>query len=290
MSKILLAEKPSVARNIAEALECKNKKNGYIEGKDYIVTWAFGHLLTLYDCKDYDSKLALWSFDNFPYIPKEFKYKIKNDSKNRNSVDVGAKKQLNVIGDLINKNEVTEIIVATDYDREGELIAFLIINYLKINKPVYRILINEWTPKEIKKGLNNLKKASEMKSLQDAGLSRQLADWVIGINFTSIATMKYTRGKGNLLNIGRVLMPTLKMIYDREMQIKNFKVEEFFELIGNFKNEKGMYKGKFFYGKKDKFPNKKDVQRLKDEIQGKDGIIIEKIVQVKKKIHLAYLI
>jgi len=283
MSKILLAEKPSVARNIAEALKCKNKKNGYIEGKDYIVTWAFGHLLTLYDCKDYDSKLALWSFDNFPYIPKEFKYKIKNDSKNRNSIDVGAKKQLNVIGDLINKNEVTEIIVATDYDREGELIAFLIINYLKINKPVYRILINEWTPKEIKKGLNNLKKASEMKSLQDAGLSRQLADWVIGINFTSIATMKYTRGKGNLLNIGRVLMPTLKMIYDREMQIKNFKVEEFFELIGSFKNEKGIYKGKFFYGKKDKFSNKKDIQRLKGEIQGKDGLIIEKTVQIKKE-------
>lgn len=283
MSKVILAEKPSVARNIAEALGCKAKRNGYIEGNEYIVTWAFGHLLTLYDCKDYDSKLALWSFENFPYIPEKFKYKIKNDDKNRNAVDAGAKKQLEIINSLINREEVTEIVAATDYDREGELIALLIFNYLKVNKPIYRILINEWTPTEIKRGLDNLKTNAEMKTLQDAGISRQLADWVIGINFTSIATMKYTRGKGNLLNIGRVLMPTLKMIYDREMQIKNFKAEEFFELYATFENEKGKYIGKFFYGKKDKFTNKESIERLKDEIQGKDGVITEKIVELKKE-------
>lgn len=283
MSKLILAEKPSVARNIAEALLCKNKKNGYIEGKDYLITWAFGHLLTLYDCKDYDSKLALWNFDNFPYIPEVFKYKIKNSSKDRNSIDAGAKKQLDIIDDLIKRNEITEVIVATDYDREGELIAFLILDYLKANKPVYRVLINEWTPNEIKKGLKSLKPIIEMKTLQDAGISRQLADWVIGINFTSIATMKYTRGRGNLLNIGRVLMPTLKMIYDREIQIKNFKTEEFFELIGTFKNNAGNYKGKFFHENKDKFQNKKSIERLRDEIKGKDGTVIEKTVQIKKE-------
>ncbi|WP_411679334.1 type IA DNA topoisomerase [Clostridium thailandense] len=283
MKRMILAEKPSVARNIAEALQCKTKKTGYIEGENYIITWAFGHLLTLYDCKDYDPKLALWSFENFPYIPEKFKYKVKNDSKNRNVVDSGAKKQLEIIKYIVNRDDVADIIAATDFDREGELIALLIFNYLNISKPIHRILINEWTPTEIKKGLNNLKKNSEMKPLQDAGVSRQLADWVIGINFTSIATMKYTRGKGNLLNIGRVLMPTLKMIYDREMQIKNFKVEEFFELIATFKNEAGTYKGKFFYGKKDKFPNKQSIERLKDEIQEKDGIITEKTVEIKKE-------
>lgn len=283
MKKLILAEKPSVARNIAEALKCKMKKDGYIEGENYIITWAFGHLLTLYDCKDYDPKLALWSFENFPYIPEEFKYKIKNDGKNKNVVDPGAKKQLEIIRSLVNRQDVTDIVSATDFDREGELIALLIFDYLKVTKPIHRILINEWTPTEINKGLNNLKENSEMKPLQDAGVSRQLADWVIGINFTSIATMKYTRGKGNLLNIGRVLMPTLKMIYDREMQIKNFKVEEFFELNATFKGEAGTYKGKFFHGKKDKFPNKQSVERLKDEIQGKDGIIKEKTVEVKKE-------
>ncbi|EPY2294673.1 type IA DNA topoisomerase [Clostridium sporogenes] len=283
MSKLLLAEKPSVARNIGEALGCKTRKNGYLEGNGYIVTWAFGHLLTLYDCKDYDPKLALWSFENFPYIPKEFKYKIKNDGKNRNVVDPGAKKQLEIIKELINREEVEEIISATDYDREGELIALLIFNYLKSNKPIYRILINEWTPTEIKKGLKDLKKNEEMINLQDAGVSRQLADWVIGINFTSIATMKYTRGKGNLLNIGRVLMPTLKIIYDREMEIKNFKVEEFYELEATFKNEKGEYKGKFFYGKKEKFPNKKIMEKLKAEIKDRNGLVTEKTVEIKKE-------
>lgn len=283
MSKLLLAEKPSVARNIGEALGCKTRKNGYLEGNGYIVTWAFGHLLTLYDCKDYDHKLALWSFENFPYIPTEFKYKVKNDGKNRNVVDAGAKKQLEIIKELINRGDVEEIISATDYDREGELIALLIFNYLKANKPIYRILINEWTPTEIKKGLKDLKKNEEMISLQDAGVSRQLADWVIGINFTSIATMKYTRGKGNLLNIGRVLMPTLKIIYDREIEIKNFKVEEFYELEATFKNEKGEYKGKFFYEKKEKFPNKKIMEKLKAEIKDKSGLVTEKTIEIKKE-------
>jgi DNA topoisomerase-3 len=143
-------------------------------------------------------------------------------------------------------------------------------------------LINEWTPEEIKKGLNTLKTNAEMKSLQDAGICRQWADWVIGINFTSMATMKYSRGKGNLLNIGRVLMPTLKMIYDKDMQINNFKVEEFFELNAVFKNEKGEYKGKFFHGKKEKFSNKESIKKLKDEIQGKDGLITEKEVEINK--------
>ncbi len=283
MNKLLLAEKPSVARNIAEALGCKTRENGYLEGNGYIVTWAFGHLLTLFDCKDYDPKLALWSFENFPYIPEEFKYKVKNQNDNKNAIDEGAKKQLEIIHELINREDIVEIISATDFDREGELIALLIFQYLKVNKPIYRILINEWTPTEIKKGLENLKPDEEMKWLQDAGVSRQLADWVIGINFTSIATMKYTRGKGNILNIGRVLMPTLKMIYDREMQIKNFKVEESFELNATFKNESGSYKGKFFHGKKDKFSNKESVERLKDEIQGKPGNIIEKSVEIKKE-------
>lgn len=283
MKKLILAEKPSVARNIAEALGCKTKKDGYIEGEQYIATWAFGHLLTLYDCKDYDEKLALWSFENFPYIPGEFKYKIKPDGKNRNKIDTGAKKQLGIIKDLINREDVEEIITATDYDREGETIALVIYDFLKVKKPIYRILINEWTPEEIKRGLVNLKTNKEMKPLQDAGLARQYTDWVIGINFTSVATMKYCRGKRNLLNIGRVLMPTLKMVYDREMKIKNFKVEKYFELYAEFKAKKGTYKGKFFHGKTEKFNNKESVKRLKSEIEKKTGKVIEKKVENKKE-------
>lgn len=283
MNKLILAEKPSVARNIVEALGCKGKKDGYYEGNGYIVTWAFGHLLTLCDCKDYNEELARWDFNNFPYIPDEFKYKVKPNPKNRNVEDGGAKKQLNIIKSLVNRDDVEEIISATDFDREGELIAYLIFTYINVNKPIKRILINEWTPTEIKKGLDSLKTNEEMKSLQDAGVSRQLADWVIGINFTSVATMKYARGKGNLLNIGRVIMPTLKMIYDREMQIKNFKVEEFYALIGTFIGENGEYTGRFFHGEKDKFQSKESVEKLKNEIKGKDAKVKEKTLEKKKE-------
>lgn len=282
MKSLILAEKPSVARNIADALKCKKRNDGYIEGENYIITWAFGHLLTLYDCKDYDKSLALWSFENFPYIPENFKYKIKPDDSNRNKEDSGAKKQLAIIKALSEREDVDRIISATDFDREGELIALLIFNYIDVKKPIYRILINEWTEDEVKKGLEKLKTNSEMKSLQNAGLSRQLTDWIIGINFTSMATMKYCRGKGNLLNIGRVLMPTLKMIYDRDMKIEKFNSEKFYELYCEFENENGSYKGKFFYNKAEKFKNKEMMEKLKKEIEGKEGIITEKKVEIKK--------
>ncbi len=283
MKKLILAEKPSVGRNIAEALNCKQRKDGYLEGEEYIVTWAFGHLVTLCDCIDYDEKFALWNFDYFPYIPEKFRYKVKTDNKNKNKEDPGAKKQLMIIKALVERPDVDSIITATDYDREGELIALLIFSFIRANKPIKRILINEWTPQEIKRGLEGLKTNEEMRPLQDAGVSRQLADWIIGINFTSLATLKFARGKGSLLNIGRVLMPTLKMIYDREMEIKNFKSETNYELMVEFMAEGGSYKGKFFHGKNDKFPKKESVEKLKKEIQGKRGIIDEKKVEVKKE-------
>lgn len=283
MKRLILAEKPSVARNIAEALNCKQKKDGYLEGEQYIITWAFGHLVTLCDCRDYDEKYALWNMEYFPYIPEEFKYKVKHDDKNKNREDTGARKQLNIIKSLTEREDVEAVIAATDYDREGELIALLIFSHINVTKQIYRILINEWTPQEIKKGLEKLKTNLEMRPLQDAGVSRQIADWVIGINFTSTATLKFARGKGSLLNIGRVLMPTLKMIYDREMEIKNFKSETNYELVVEFKSPGGNYKGKFFHGKSDKFSKKESVERLKEEIEGRNGIIAEKKVEIKNE-------
>ncbi|OPJ59241.1 type IA DNA topoisomerase [Clostridium oryzae] len=283
MKQLILAEKPSVARNIADALNCKQKRNGFLEGEQYIVTWAFGHLVTLCDCKDYDEKYALWNTDYFPFIPDKFKYKVKPSSKNKNVTDEGAKKQLDIIKALVDREDVEGIITATDFDREGELIALLIFKHINAAKPIRRILINEWTPKEIQNGLKNLKTNDQMKSLQAAGVSRQIADWVIGINFTSIATLKFARGKGSLLNIGRVLMPTLKMIYDKDMEIKKFKSETNYELIVEFQAEGGSYKGKFFYGKNDKFPKKESVEKLNEEIQHKEGKIIEKTIESKNE-------
>ena len=122
MKKVIIAEKPSVAKNIADALNIKGRRDGYFEGEDYIITWAFGHLLQLYDAKDYDESMKFWRLEKFPFIPEDFQYKVKRDNYDRNSVDKGAEKQLNTIKTLIDRNDVDAIISATDYDREGQVI------------------------------------------------------------------------------------------------------------------------------------------------------------------------
>lgn len=132
--KLIITEKPSVAKNIADALKIKGKQEGYFEGNGYIITWAFGHLLTLFDAKDYDEKMTKWHMDNFPFIPQNFRYKVKSNPKNRNKEDFGAKKQLRIIGSLMKRPDVDMIISACDYDREGQLIGDTIIYNLKTQK------------------------------------------------------------------------------------------------------------------------------------------------------------
>ncbi|MFD1848441.1 type IA DNA topoisomerase [Oceanobacillus bengalensis] len=281
--KLVLAEKPSVAKNIADALNIKVKKDGYFEGNDYIVTWAFGHLVELYDAKDYDSKMSSWKMDNFPFIPQEFKYKVKSNPRNRKQTDGGARKQLNTIQSLIKRNDVQMIISACDYDREGQLIGDSIIyRGGKQAKPVYRLLLNEWTPAEVNQGLANIKSNQEMRFLRDAGISRQWTDWVIGINLTSVATLKYQKGKGKALNIGRVLLPTLKIIYDRDKEIENFVPEDYFKLQATFQTAEGKeYIGTYMEENEEKFKKKADLEHLHERIQGNKGMITDK--QVKKK-------
>ena len=252
MKKVIIAEKPSVAKNIADALHIKGRKDGYFEGESYLITWAFGHLLELYDAKDYDEKMKIWRMEYFPFIPEQFKYKVKMDQ-GRKKVDSGAKIQLKCIKDLIARDDVDGVISATDYDREGQIIGDSILNYLKVKKPVYRILLNEWTEDEVKKGLEKVVDNRSMQPLQDAGISRQHADWLIGINLTSVATLKFKSGKGELFNIGRVLLPTLKMINDRDMEILNFNPEPYFKLTGTFGYGEGNYEGTYTLDKKDKF-------------------------------------
>ncbi|WP_297629586.1 toprim domain-containing protein, partial [uncultured Clostridium sp.] len=135
MKKVIIAEKPSVAKNIADAYKIKGRKDGYFEGEDYIITWAFGHLLQLYDAKDYDENMRGWRMEKFPFIPEDFKYKIKSDNVNRGVEDKGAKKQLNLIKTLIEREDVDGIISATDFDREGQVIGDEIFLYLNKEKP-----------------------------------------------------------------------------------------------------------------------------------------------------------
>lgn len=297
MKKLIIAEKPSVARNISDAVGAKTKKDGYIESDDFIISWAFGHLLQLFDAGDYNEELIKWNFDTIPYYPKEYKYKVKSENFNRKKIDAGAKKQLQIIETLANRDDVSDIISATDDDREGQVIADEIFEYLKIKKPIWRLLLSEWTEDEVKRGLSSLKPNENMKSLHDAGFGRQIADWLIGINITRAATLKYN-SYGQIINVGRVLIPTLKIIYDRDMEIKEFESSEYFKLVVDFEaSEKREYQGTYFVPdtseveddsneeKKDRYTEKfekiEDLVQVQDKIKEQIGTIIEKDIQKK---------
>lgn len=287
MSKsLIIAEKPSVARNIAEALNIKSRKDGFIEGNEYIVTWAFGHLLQLYDAKDYDKSMSSWRMERFPFIPNEFKYKIKCDGYNRAVLDKGAEKQINIIKSLIEREDVDGVISATDFDREGQVISDELFIHLNINKPIYRLLLNEWTEEEVKKGMEHLKLNSEMQPLQDAGIGRQLADWVIGINLTSVATLRYggTGKKRKTLNIGRVLLPTLKIIYDRDKEIENFEATSYYKLTTNFKSKNNVeFESLYYENNSEKFDEKEYLDKISMALVGKNGVVVDKEIEKKKE-------
>jgi len=289
MKKVIIAEKPSVAKNIADATSAV-RKNGYYEGENYVITWAFGHLLQLYDAGDYDSDMKRWKIERFPFIPGEFLYKVKTDPAKKDKPDAGVARQLKIIKDLTDRQDVEGIISATDDDREGQIIADEIIGYLKPGKPVERILLSEWTSREVNRGLASLIPNEEMQSLQDAGFGRQIADWLIGINLTSVATLKF-RAQNNvrLLNIGRVIMPTLKIIYDRDKEIEQFTITKYYKLKAIFETkDKKTFEGIYYVGDNEKFDSPEELEKIRAGIEGHPAEIILKKV-TKKKEYAPYL-
>ncbi|MGX5439983.1 type IA DNA topoisomerase [Bacillus thuringiensis] len=284
MKAVIIAEKPSVAKNIADALKIRKRNDGYYEGDNYIVTWAFGHLLQLYDAKDYDEKMAKWQMDNFPFIPEKFQYKVKSSPKDRDKADSGAKKQLSIIRSLLFREDVDSIISACDYDREGQVIGDSVIYNIKAPKQVYRLLLNEWTPDEVNAGLKQIRPNSDLRPLQDAGVSRQWADWAIGINLTSVATLKYQKGKGQALNIGRVLLPTLKIIYDRDKEIETFVPENYYKLVATFKTQREEeFEATYLEEQEEKFKNKATLDEIYNILQRSSGEVIDKQVEQKRE-------
>ncbi|MEJ9125789.1 DNA topoisomerase [Bacillus cereus] len=284
MKAVIIAEKPSVAKNIADALKIKKRNDGFYEGDQYIVTWAFGHLLQLYDAKDYDEKMAKWNMDNFPFIPEKFQYKVKSSPTNRECVDKGAKKQFDTIRSLLFRDDVNSIISACDYDREGQVIGDSVIYNIKAPKQVYRLLLNEWTPDEVNAGLKQIRPNSDLRPLQDAGVSRQWADWAIGINLTSVATLKYQKGGGQALNIGRVLLPTLKVIYDRDKAIKNFVPENYYKLVATFKTKREEeFEATYIEEHEDKFKTKATLDEIYTILQRSSGVVLDKQVERKRE-------
>ena len=284
MKKVIIAEKPSVAKNIADAYKIKTRRDGFYEGDDYLVTWAFGHLLQLYDAKDYDENMKGWRMEKFPFIPEDFKYKIKCGSSNRGVVDKGAEKQINIIKSLIDRDDVDGVISATDFDREGQVISDELFSHYDIKKPIYRLLLNEWTEDEVKKGMANLKPNSDMKPLQDAGIGRQLADWTIGINLTSVATLRYGASEKKTINIGRVLLPTLKIIYDRDKEIENFKESSYFKLLINLKSKDNIeFESLYYENGSEKFEKKDYLDNLTKILKEKQAVVIDKEIEKKRE-------
>ena len=211
---LVLAEKPSVGRDLARVLNCKQEKNGYIEGSNYIVTWALGHLVTLAETEIYSNKYKNWDINDLPILPKYLKtIVIKKTSK-----------QFNTVKAQLNRNDVEQIVIATDAGREGELVARWIIDKAQVKKPIKRLWISSSTDKAIKEGFNKLKDGKEYENLYSSALARAEADWLVGINATRALTTKYNAQ----LSCGRVQTPAVNMIYKRELEIQNFKPKEFY--------------------------------------------------------------
>lgn len=227
---LIIAEKPSLARNIVSAIGNMKRSDGYYSNDSYYVSWAFGHLFTLADVEDYEENVTdyKWKMDNLPCFPTKFKFNLKKDAKKQ--VDAGVLKQFNIIAGLANQENVTEIVNAGDADREGEVIVRLIIeNALKKEKKLTRLWLPDQTSETIQAGLKELKLESEYDNLANEGLARTYIDWLYGVNLTRYATLK----TGSLLRVGRVIIPIVKAIYDRDMAIKNFTPEIYYGIWSN---------------------------------------------------------
>ena len=227
---LIIAEKPSLGRNIAAGIGKMNNKNGYLEGNGYIITWAFGHLFSLADIEHYNPSpdgSGKWTMENLPCFPQKFVFELKKDAKKQ--VDQGVIKQFNTIKYLCNRPDVDTIVNAGDADREGEIIVRLCIqNALESPKTIKRLWLPDQTPQTVAKALGEMKLDDEYNNLANEGFARTYIDWLYGVNLTRYATLK----TGTLLRVGRVIVPIVKAIYDRDMAIKNF-VPETYYVIGS---------------------------------------------------------
>ena len=222
---VCIAEKPSVARDIADVLGARNKKDGYIEGNGYQVTWTFGHLCTLKEPHEYTPSWKSWSLGSLPMIPPRFGIKLINSPT--------YEKQFHVIEKLM--QSATEIVNCGDAGQEGELIQRWVMQKAGAKCPVKRLWISSLTEEAIREGFSNLKDDSEFKPLYEAGLSRAIGDWLLGMNATRLYTIKYGQNK-QVLSIGRVQTPTLALIVNRQLDIQNFEPRQYWELKTEYRN------------------------------------------------------
>lgn len=255
--KVCIAEKPSVAREIAEVLGATQRMNGYIEGNGYQVTWTFGHLCTLKEPHEYSGDWKRWSLGSLPMIPPRFGIKlIENPS---------YEQQFKVIEGLMQKAEM--VINCGDAGQEGELIQRWVMQKAGCKCPVYRLWISSLTEEAIREGFQKLKNQSDFNSLYEAGLSRAIGDWLLGMNATRLYTLRYGQNR-QVLSIGRVQTPTLALIVNRQTEIDNFKSEPYWEL-------KTVYRNTTFSATKGKFTQNKEGEAFLDIVRQEDFTVTD---------------
>ncbi|MBE6061583.1 MAG: DNA topoisomerase III [Clostridium sulfidigenes] len=267
MGKILvLAEKPSVGRDLAKVLKCNQSKGAYIEGSKYVVTWALGHLVGLQDPEDYDAKYKKWSMETLPMIPKHMKLTVLKKTQ----------KQFYEVKKQMLRNDIDEIVIATDAGREGELVARWTIEKAGVKKPLKRLWISSQTDKAILDGFKNLKPGKDYNNLYKAAVCRAEADWLVGLNVTRALTCKYNAQ----LSAGRVQSPTLAMIVQREEDIKNFIPKDYYTITAKAKEfslqwvDKNNYQSTF---------NEEVANKTLVKVRGQEASIIDVTESLKKK-------
>ncbi|WP_326908737.1 DNA topoisomerase III [Sedimentibacter sp. MB31-C6] len=262
---LVLAEKPSVGKDIGRVLGCNKKQNGYVEGNKYIVTWALGHLVELAEPEKYNSNYTKWNLDDLPIIPNQMKTEIIKKTG----------KQFKTVKGLLNRNDVNEIVIATDAGREGELVARWIIEKSNVKKPIKRLWISSVTDKAIKDGFNKLKDGRLYENLYQAALARAEADWIVGINATRALTSKYNAQ----LSCGRVQTPTIAMIKSLEDEIRDFKPSKYFGIEALTKDFKFIWKDK---NNNTRTFNKEKCNKIRNTIKN-NNLIITNIIRKKDK-------
>ena len=253
--KLVIAEKPSVARDIASVLGATQKRNGYLEGNGYQVTWCIGHLVQLANPEEYDETLRRWKMDTLPIMPAQFRYEIVSSTKS----------QFQIVQQLISRSE--EIICATDAGREGQLIFEYV---LRLSKPpencvIRRLWISSMTDDAIRDGFASLKDNGQYQRLYQSAKCRSEADWLVGINFTRLFTIRY----GTKLTVGRVQTPTLALIVERQQAIDNFQAAPYYQLQGHF----GSIRALWHRGNVNRLEQKEDAVKLQKELTGMDGTV-----------------
>ena len=262
MKKLILAEKPSVARDIGRILNANEKKKNYLEGKNYVITWALGHLLGLKMPEDLNKKWEKWQLETLPMLPKFIGTKPLPKTRS----------QLKTIESLVKRKDINEIVIATDAGREGELVARWILQYVHANKKVTRLWISSQTDKAVKQGFKELKPAEKYDNLYESALARATADWLVGLNVTRALTVKYQDN----LSAGRVQTPTLALVRRQEEKIEKFMPQKYYRIALRIGKQTAYMKQKNIYAIKERDEAEKKKRHL-DNFKGQIKDINSKV-------------